>query len=138
MFLLLKVSSFLCIFYTTYSGKRKQVDYSGSNNSYIAGIASFREQDVGNWQQCGGINWTGGTQCGPGFYCYQQNRWYSQCQPGTGGIVPSNNPTVTPQPTNPTQLSMLASCLGTKIASQLFSPLNPGSGYASYDWLRTS
>ena len=99
----------------------------------------FRKQDLaGNWQQCGGINWTGATQCGPGYYCFQQNQWYSQCQPGTAGIVPSSSPTRTPPPTNPTQLSVLASCLGVTLSSKLFSPLNPGSGYASYDWLRTS
>jgi len=119
--------------------------YSGEPNLFrseiilynVESIASFSEQDVGNWQQCGGINWRGGTQCDPGYYCYQQNQWYSQCQPSVGsGIVPSN--TVTPKLTNPTQLNMLAFCLGTSISSQLYSPLNPGSGYTSYDWLRTS
>eukprot|EP01036_Dinobryon_divergens_P037661 gene37661-49318_t len=103
-------------------------------------IAHSQAQDTaGNWQQCGGINWTGATQCGPGYYCFQQNQWYSQCRQGAAaGIVPSNSPARTPSPTSRTQLSVLASCLGTTLSSQLFSPLNPGSGYASYNWLRTS
>ena len=45
---------------------------------------------TGNWQQCGGINWTGATQCGLGYHCFKQNKWYSQCKPRTGGIVPSD------------------------------------------------
>ena len=104
----------------------------------ISGSLLIEKQDVGNFQQCGGINWTGETNCGPGFYCYQQNQWYWQCQPGVGPIAPSGSPTGIAQPTKATQLSVLTSCLGTSLTSQLYSPLNPGSGYASYDWLRTS
>ena len=137
---LLLLQIFACSALFAHSGISKTIFFLGIL-IIIFLIVSLKVQYVGNWQQCGGINWAGAIQCGPGYYCYQQNPWYSQCQPEvrpvSGVIVPNNNPAV-PQPTNPTQLSMLASCLGTKIASQLFSPRNPGSGYASYDWLRTS
>lgn len=31
------------------------------------------------WQQCGGANWTGATQCESGSTCTKQNDYYSQC-----------------------------------------------------------
>ncbi|KAG4253092.1 hypothetical protein FPRO06_10004 [Fusarium proliferatum] len=32
------------------------------------------------WGQCGGIGWTGPTQCAGSFKCIKINDWYSQCQ----------------------------------------------------------
>ncbi|KAF7557279.1 hypothetical protein G7Z17_g759 [Cylindrodendrum hubeiense] len=31
------------------------------------------------WQQCGGANWTGATQCASGLTCTEHNAFYSQC-----------------------------------------------------------
>ncbi|KLP05748.1 putative cellobiose dehydrogenase [Fusarium fujikuroi] len=35
----------------------------------------------GQYQQCGGNEWTGNMQCGKGFYCKILNPFYSQCYP---------------------------------------------------------
>jgi cellobiose dehydrogenase (acceptor) len=35
----------------------------------------------GQYQQCGGNEWTGSMQCGKGFYCKVLNPFYSQCYP---------------------------------------------------------
>merc|ERR1712000_437203 len=36
-------------------------------------------EEVGQWQQCGGNNWTGSTKCAAGLSCVAHNEWYSQC-----------------------------------------------------------
>ncbi|KAF8459889.1 glycoside hydrolase superfamily [Kalaharituber pfeilii] len=51
----------------------------------------------GAWQQCGGMNWTGGTTCISGYTCVKVNNWYSQCQLGSSG-----GPTSTTTNPNPT------------------------------------
>ena len=33
------------------------------------------------WGQCGGVNYIGSTNCGPGNQCFYQSEWYSQCTP---------------------------------------------------------
>ena len=43
----------------------------------------------------------------------------------------STTPTVDP-------IEILSSCLGPHLASQLYSPRNPGAGLTSFDWLQTS
>ena len=35
-------------------------------------------------------------------------------------------------------LALLTTCLGPFLSSNLYSPSNPGSGFISYDWLKTS
>jgi hypothetical protein len=35
---------------------------------------------VPEWEQCGGIGYTGLTECGKGFFCKAINDFYSQCQ----------------------------------------------------------
>ncbi|KAJ2899840.1 Xyloglucanase [Zalerion maritima] len=32
-----------------------------------------------HWGQCGGVSWTGPTECGDGYTCTYQNDYYSQC-----------------------------------------------------------
>merc|ERR1711920_990186 len=39
------------------------------------------------WDQCGGSNWQGATQCVEGCVCEKQNDYYSQCLP-----TPRSNP----------------------------------------------
>ncbi|KAL2262757.1 hypothetical protein VTK26DRAFT_147 [Humicola hyalothermophila] len=36
-------------------------------------------QLAGRWEQCGGIGWTGPTECEAPWSCTKQNDWYSQC-----------------------------------------------------------
>lgn len=36
-------------------------------------------EEVQQWGQCGGSNWTGATKCAAGTSCVAQNDWYSQC-----------------------------------------------------------
>ncbi|KAG9253988.1 pectin lyase fold/virulence factor [Emericellopsis atlantica] len=36
-------------------------------------------EEVPQWQQCGGNNWTGSTKCAAGLSCVAHNEWYSQC-----------------------------------------------------------
>ncbi|KAF3164208.1 hypothetical protein TWF225_010995 [Orbilia oligospora] len=37
------------------------------------------------WGQCGGIGWTGPTNCASGSSCVKSNDYYSQCIPGSSG-----------------------------------------------------
>jgi hypothetical protein len=49
--------------------------------------------------QCGGIGWTGPTQCGAGYNCVKGNDWYSQCVPvGTLSLAPVAASTQKPTP----------------------------------------
>jgi endoglucanase len=54
---------------------------------------------VGNWGQCGGINYTGSTTCDGGWVCTYSNDWYSQCLPpsstGTTRTTTSTKSTTT-------------------------------------------
>ncbi|KAK3686162.1 hypothetical protein B0T22DRAFT_443254 [Podospora appendiculata] len=50
----------------------------------VLSAAGARAATQSLWGQCGGIGWTGATECVSGAYCFQQNNWYYQCIPGTG------------------------------------------------------
>ncbi|KAI0684841.1 hypothetical protein BC835DRAFT_590621 [Cytidiella melzeri] len=57
------------------------------------------------WQQCGGIGWTGLTQCTTGLTCTKLNDYYSQCLQATTTVAstPTTAPsTVTSLPAQPT------------------------------------
>lgn len=47
------------------------------------------------WGQCGGINWSGATACGSGYWCTHLNDWYYQCVPGTNPSTPTSTTTRT-------------------------------------------
>jgi hypothetical protein len=52
-----------------------------------------------SYGQCGGIGWTGPTQCCGGYICVKGNDWYSQCVPaGTVSLAPVVAPTQKPTP----------------------------------------
>ncbi|KAI0821211.1 hypothetical protein BC629DRAFT_1278024 [Irpex lacteus] len=63
---------------------------------------------AGEWQQCGGIGWSGATTCASGLVCTKLNDYYSQCLQGTTTASTANSGTTTPvstttsQPTQPT------------------------------------
>ncbi len=61
----------------------------------LAGSA-FAQQTL--WGQCGGIGWTGATNCVGGSCCSTQNPWYAQCTPGAGcpgGVSGTTSTTMT-------------------------------------------
>ena len=47
----------------------------------VAG-ASLAHAQSSAYGQCGGQGWTGATTCVSGYYCSEQNDYYSQCIPG--------------------------------------------------------
>lgn len=48
----------------------------------LAGSAFAQQQNL--WGQCGGIGYSGPTNCVAGSCCSTQNPWYAQCTPGSG------------------------------------------------------
>ncbi|KAJ3506380.1 hypothetical protein NLJ89_g6902 [Agrocybe chaxingu] len=53
------------------------------------------------WGQCGGIGYSGSTQCDSGLSCIKLNDWYSQCQVSTTTVAPPPSTSV-PTPTSTT------------------------------------
>ncbi|EKM81378.1 hypothetical protein AGABI1DRAFT_113025 [Agaricus bisporus var. burnettii JB137-S8] len=64
---------------------------------------------VKGWNQCGGYEYSGPTQCEDGFQCRQQHETYYQCTPvtktkltPTANIAdPTRPPDASPEPTTP-------------------------------------
>ncbi|KAG9042091.1 hypothetical protein FS837_011362 [Tulasnella sp. UAMH 9824] len=50
---------------------------------------------VGQYQQCGGINYTGATTCDGGWVCTYLNDWYSQCLPPSSTFKTTTTTTTT-------------------------------------------
>jgi hypothetical protein len=78
------------------------------------------------WGQCGGIGYTGATQCVSGAYCLRQSDWYSQCQPSGGDKTPINAPTTG---SNAVVDSSTSSSSGAIVT------LGPNDVVAGYYWL---
>ncbi|KIM33174.1 carbohydrate-binding module family 1 protein [Serendipita vermifera MAFF 305830] len=51
--------------------------------------------DVQQWAQCGGLQYTGDTQCAPGLVCHQWNPYYYQCIPSTDASTTVKSTTTT-------------------------------------------
>ncbi|KAF7377350.1 Glycoside hydrolase family 5 protein [Mycena sanguinolenta] len=49
---------------------------------------------VPEWGQCGGLGWTGETDCAAGLVCIEQNEYYSQCLAGTTTTIITTPTTV--------------------------------------------
>ncbi|KAF8175051.1 CEL4a mannanase [Mycena galopus ATCC 62051] len=65
---------------------------------------------VPEWGQCGGITWTGETDCAAGFVCTELNAYYSQCLVGTGTTtVTTSSTTSTAKSTTTTTTTTTAS-----------------------------
>ena len=106
---------------------------------------------ISDYSQCGGLSWSGGTNCGPGYYCSVVNQYYSQCVPNNQASTQAPTPTPTPSlyltnpsatissPTisSPTSPTNLFACLSASNLQFYSSAMNPGNGYASYTWLQT-
>ncbi|KAJ2984825.1 hypothetical protein NUW54_g10366 [Trametes sanguinea] len=52
--------------------------YAAASLLFAASVAYAQQ---GEWQQCGGIGWTGETTCVAGTVCTAYNDYYSQCTP---------------------------------------------------------
>ncbi|KAF1934664.1 hypothetical protein EJ02DRAFT_429135 [Clathrospora elynae] len=96
----------------------------------LAGIVSAA---VGDWQQCGGMNWAGETACNSGAGCVKINDYYSQCQPGAAPADPEPQPEPEPEPEpQPTEVTT-----GTPTATGAPSGTGPGKTLQSgYYWIR--
>ncbi|KAF3914351.1 Exoglucanase [Arthrobotrys entomopaga] len=49
----------------------------------------------GQWAQCGGIGWSGGTSCQSPYVCSTLNPYYAQCLTGSGGPTTTTRATTT-------------------------------------------
>ncbi len=54
-------------------------------------LSIFAEGCSATYIQCGGINWTGSTQCCSGSTCQYGNPYYYQCLPGNGASTSSSS-----------------------------------------------
>ena len=59
--------------------KKSSSTMATSKTTQAAGPSPPSTQLAGKWGQCGGMGWTGPTQCVSGSTCQLQNPWYSQC-----------------------------------------------------------
>ncbi|THH32244.1 hypothetical protein EUX98_g1959 [Antrodiella citrinella] len=66
----------------------------------LVALIPFAVAQQAEWDQCGGIGWTGGTTCVSGTVCTVMNSYYSQCLPGTAAPPPPTSPP-TSTPTAP-------------------------------------
>ncbi|KAF3149592.1 hypothetical protein TWF594_010698 [Orbilia oligospora] len=55
---------------------------------------SLNTATVGSYEQCGGVNYNGGTSCPYGWECVKQDDYYSQCKPAS-----TSKPLTTSTPT---------------------------------------
>ncbi|KAF7354147.1 Mannan endo-1,4-beta-mannosidase F [Mycena venus] len=76
---------------------------------------------VPEWGQCGGLGWTGETDCATGFVCVEQNEWYSQCLAGT------STTTVTTPTTTPTTVSTTSTVKSTSTTHTTTTSSSPPS-----------
>ncbi|KAL4958921.1 uncharacterized protein BDV14DRAFT_206172 [Aspergillus stella-maris] len=80
----------------------------------LAGIAAGQAPA---WTQCGGIGYTGATNCVSGYGCKYLNDWYSQCQPGDN--QPTSSSTTLTTMTSSTTIPSTPTALPTSGAAQI-------------------
>ncbi|KAK4237012.1 carbohydrate esterase [Achaetomium macrosporum] len=77
---------------------------------------------AGLWSQCGGINYSGPTQCVSGAVCTKYNDWYYQCVPGTttssstASMTTTSTSTTLTTLTTPTRTSSTSSTASSSTA----------------------
>ncbi|ORY12371.1 hypothetical protein BCR34DRAFT_600748 [Clohesyomyces aquaticus] len=101
--------------------------------AFLAGTASAVLKD---WQQCGGMNYQGDTQCGESAGCVVINDYYSQCQPGA---APPAASTTKPSTTLKTVTSSGAVLTGSSAPTTTGSVAGKGPGnelQTGYYWIR--
>ncbi|RMZ71027.1 carbohydrate-binding module family 1 [Pyrenophora seminiperda CCB06] len=103
-----------------------------STTSLLALLVSTASALVGDWQQCGGMSWSGDTVCGSGAGCVKISDYYSQCQPGAAPVaVPSSSAAASPTP-EPSQVT-------SEMPSASNAPSGSGPGktlQSGYYWVR--
>jgi len=92
--------------------------------AFLAGSA-LAQQSV--WGQCGGIGWTGPTNCASGSCCTTQNPWYAQCTPGAGCGGGGSGPTSTSTSTRTTAAQITTTTTRTSTVATPTSPVPVGS-----------
>ncbi|KAF1834532.1 hypothetical protein BDW02DRAFT_497975 [Decorospora gaudefroyi] len=99
-----------------------------STSALLTLLAGTAYAAVGDWQQCGGKNWSGETTCNAGAGCVKINEYYSQCQPGAAP-VPLPEPISSAKPTTVSP--------GTPVVTTTPSGTGPGRTLQSgYLWIR--
>ncbi len=89
-------------------------------------LATGAQAQNGAYQQCGGPNWSGSTECVSGFYCFYQNQWYSQCIPGTAGTTATTSTTLKTSTTSKPATSSTTSKATSTTSTT--GPISTGSG----------
>ncbi|KAF1929433.1 carbohydrate-binding module family 1 protein [Didymella exigua CBS 183.55] len=105
--------------------------FSSANS--VALLAGSAYAVVGDWQQCGGINWSGETSCAASSGCVKLNDYYSQCQPGAvvTTLLTSTKLTTTAVGTSTAAISSAPAATGTPAGSGPGTTLQSG-----YYWIR--
>ncbi|KAK6522431.1 hypothetical protein TWF281_002992 [Arthrobotrys megalospora] len=85
------------------SAPRSSSSTSASSLSVSVPSLSVNTAIVGGYSQCGGIGYTGGTQCEYGWECVRQDDWYSQCRPAATSV---------PRPTSTSTASINTATVG--------------------------
>lgn len=91
----------------------------------LAGVASAT---VSTWGQCGGIQYTGDTECVDGTICSTLNSWYAQCLPGTSTAPPTGTATPTSGPVTSTDRPPSSTATATRPSGPT-QTANPGVKY---------
>ncbi|KAL6711294.1 hypothetical protein ACN47E_005825 [Coniothyrium glycines] len=105
-----------------------------STATFLALLAGHAAAAVGPWQQCGGVNYSGDTQCTSDSGCVKINDYYSQCQPGAAPAPvttaqPQLSTTAAPKPSQATG--------GSPTTSNVPAGTGPGTTLQSgYYWIR--
>lgn len=99
----------------------------------LAGSAAA--QTAGPWGQCGGLGYSGPTECPSGWYCAYQNDWYSQCLEGAASTSTSASSATTALSTSSSLTS--ASSTTTSAAPTGTGTTCPGSfdKMSAEDWV---
>ncbi|KAJ8105719.1 hypothetical protein OPT61_g10010 [Boeremia exigua] len=104
--------------------------------SSFAVLAGSVSAAVGDWQQCGGANYSGETVCNAGSGCVKLNDFYSQCQPGAvvTTLATSTKPTTTATKTTAGSTAVIPSS-----PAATSTPVGSGPGTIlqdGYYWIR--
>ncbi|KAH8678497.1 putative endoglucanase [Xylariales sp. PMI_506] len=67
--------------------------------TFLSALAGTATAQIGAYQQCGGITYTGSTTCISGYYCEYLNDYFSYCVPGTATTTVTSTSTSTSSPT---------------------------------------
>ncbi|KAG8793208.1 hypothetical protein FRC12_003498 [Ceratobasidium sp. 428] len=108
-------------------------------------LAALASSGAAMWNQCGGIGWTGSTECGAGSVCSVINPYYSQCIPSTSSSSTKApvTPTPTPTPTTTSTTTPTSICGPFRVAGALMPrttgpPIHALDGWAKNTWLQVS